>query len=74
MIMNAKDLRVLEESMSKPEREAILGLLQVKKIHGTRQRVYRCLKCKGFHLTSRLFHYQNENDFGTDFTKQDWLD
>ena len=56
------------------EREAILGLLQVRRIHEVRQRIYKCDECIGWHLTSSLYHWQTEHDFGTEVTKQDWLD
>jgi hypothetical protein len=56
------------------EREAIQALLRVRKQHGTRQRHYECDRCRGWHLTSRLFGYQNQADFGYEVSRQDWLD
>jgi hypothetical protein len=57
------------------EREAILSMLMVKKIHGKRQRIYKCGTCIGWHLTSHLLCYQTQNDFGSSrIIKQTWLD
>jgi hypothetical protein len=67
-------MRCQEKRLYITEREAIQALLGVKKLHGVRQRHYKCDLCKGWHLTSRLFSHQNEADFGHETSRQDWLD
>lgn len=67
-------MKCQEKRLYITEREAIQGLLTVKKKHGKRQRHYKCHTCKGWHLTSHLLSYQNEADFDGEIRKQDWLD